>query len=41
MNYALLRFIKFEDLVGIDNIDELNDLMCDEVVCGNKVMYLL
>ncbi len=36
-----MDYIKFENLLGINDISELDELLCDKVVCGNKVMCFM
>ena len=33
-----MEFIKFEELVGISKVEELDGLLCEKNVCGGKVM---
>lgn len=33
-----MEFVKFEDLFGIVNVEELDELLCRKNVCGGKVM---
>ena len=33
-----MEFIKFEELVGISKVEELDRLLCEKNVCGGKVM---
>lgn len=36
-----MEFIKFEDLLNIKDIGELDDLLCDKMVVGGKVMCFM